>query len=631
MKGILLRRLIFTGPKTGSAGLEFVDGLNVVFGSSNTGKSFASKAILFMLGAIKKLPETEQMAPFTAIWLALTLRGGRDLTLYRAKEGGAVVAYNGFVGPAALILGELWKGDLPRREKANAGKILLSAMGFAEKKIATDSDGTKERLTLGTLSPYFVVSEGRIMDEDSPVFASKDGGRRIVQQNLLKLILTGQDDASLVQTKKLSLRVEAKAAKIELIDELIAQIDSKLTAAADESTVKLDLANIDREAVEASEKLKAAQHRLDHLVIERRREFERRRTAVEKQAELELTLRRFARLQSVYRSDLQRLKSIEEGGYLLVALAGMECPVCGAPPEAQKHSHATEEIDIAYQAAAAEARKIQREQVELEQAIASLSLDSAVLSTEVAGCDAAIALLDTEREAALPLEASLRSSYEDYTLRRERLAEAADRYLRRAELTARRAVVDGEITERRVVATRFGPTNIDAFKLGESIKRVLVAWHFPNAENVDFDPITNDLKLAGKSRSANGKGVRAVLHAAFSVAVILHCIDNNLAHPGFLTLDTPLLTYRGPKTRHGALTADERSLQESTLAKHFYEHLASLSEHIQVIVIENTSPPSGLDAAANIVEFTANDELGRYGLLPSVVADTDAQSEPFMG
>lgn len=58
MNGIRLRHLVFTGPNVEPAELEFGDGLNIVFGASNTGKSFASKAILFALGASTKLPET---------------------------------------------------------------------------------------------------------------------------------------------------------------------------------------------------------------------------------------------------------------------------------------------------------------------------------------------------------------------------------------------------------------------------------------------------------------------------------------------------------------------------------------------------------------------------------------------
>ncbi len=45
MTGLLtLRHLAFTGPEAVGAGLAFDDGLNIVYGASNTGKSFAVEA-----------------------------------------------------------------------------------------------------------------------------------------------------------------------------------------------------------------------------------------------------------------------------------------------------------------------------------------------------------------------------------------------------------------------------------------------------------------------------------------------------------------------------------------------------------------------------------------------------------
>ena len=39
MNGLHLRHLVFTGPSITPAELEFVDGLNIIYGASNTGKS----------------------------------------------------------------------------------------------------------------------------------------------------------------------------------------------------------------------------------------------------------------------------------------------------------------------------------------------------------------------------------------------------------------------------------------------------------------------------------------------------------------------------------------------------------------------------------------------------------------
>jgi hypothetical protein len=38
--------------------------------------------------------------------------------------------------------------------------------------------------------------------------------------------------------------------------------------------------------------------------------------------------------------------------------------------------------------------------------------------------------------------------------------------------------------------------------------------------------------------------VKAILHAAVNVALLIYCRERNLPHPGIVVLDTPLLTYR---------------------------------------------------------------------------------------
>lgn len=176
--------------------------------------------------------------------------------------------------------------------------------------------------------------------------------------------------------------------------------------------------------------------------------------------------------------------------------------------------------------------------------------------------------------------------------------------------------VDAASTKSERAPLPVGPDDKVITGFGETVKAVLVAWGFPGADTVQFDAKTNDITVAGKPRDANGKGVRAVLHAAFNVALAVHCIDKGLPHPGFLVLDTPLLTYREPlKSRHGDLAEDEKALKATSLAEKFYRHLASLEEKLQVIVIENSDPPPAIEELAHIDVFTGLVSDGRCGLL----------------
>jgi hypothetical protein len=93
-----------------------------------------------------------------------------------------------------------------------------------------------------------------------------------------------------------------------------------------------------------------------------------------------------------------------------------------------------------------------------------------------------------------------------------------------------------------------------------------------------------------------------------------------LPYPGVLVLDSPLLTYREPKSRHGKLSPDEVALKQTSLAEKFYKHLASLEDKLQVIVIENSDPPEAIENLAHIELFTGLVDDGRYGLLAHLLA-----------
>src|SRR5215204_555473 len=97
MSGLELRHLVCTGPAVELAGLRFEAGLNILYGASNTGKSFAGKTLNYMLGGSKPLPGIDQRADYDAVWLGLVLPDGHEITLYRATAGGAFRVFDGLL------------------------------------------------------------------------------------------------------------------------------------------------------------------------------------------------------------------------------------------------------------------------------------------------------------------------------------------------------------------------------------------------------------------------------------------------------------------------------------------------------------------------------------------------------
>ena len=81
-----LRSICFRGPKA-EAKLDFQSGVNVICGASDTGKSFLTDAIDFMLGgsALKEIPER---AKYDQLGLGLRAIGDEDFKLQRSMSGG---------------------------------------------------------------------------------------------------------------------------------------------------------------------------------------------------------------------------------------------------------------------------------------------------------------------------------------------------------------------------------------------------------------------------------------------------------------------------------------------------------------------------------------------------------------
>src|ERR1035437_5820388 len=92
---ISLDGLTFTGADHPPVGVSFKDGLNVLFGASNTGKTFTVKSIDFMLGGKGPLPDISERIGYEQAWMGLNLPTAGDVTLMRALAGGAYELYPG--------------------------------------------------------------------------------------------------------------------------------------------------------------------------------------------------------------------------------------------------------------------------------------------------------------------------------------------------------------------------------------------------------------------------------------------------------------------------------------------------------------------------------------------------------
>lgn len=86
----------FLGPKKEHAEFRFTKGLNILWGSSDTGKTFLVEAIDYMLGASEPLKDIPERVGYDRVLLCLTL-AGKEYTLHRSINGGAFKLFDGLL------------------------------------------------------------------------------------------------------------------------------------------------------------------------------------------------------------------------------------------------------------------------------------------------------------------------------------------------------------------------------------------------------------------------------------------------------------------------------------------------------------------------------------------------------
>lgn len=612
---IQIDQLAVTGPEKETTFLSFESGLNIIWGSSNAGKSFVRKAIDWVLGGESiTLPKEGIGYDNFVLWLTTPLSG--QITLRRSVLGGDIYKAQGHVheiGSKALGYEVLKATHSP--VSPNVSKMILTEAGFrAGMKLIANERGKPRIFSLRTLIHYIIVDETRMIAEKSVLLPDHRSAVTSEDRSLIRLLLTGVDASSVEEVKTPDQMKASRDGKVSLIAEMADEVRARIDETLTDEDIKHLLEGAMRERDELSETLDLRQQRMADASNKLREAEDEIRQLKRRSAELQAMVLRFQELARVYASDIERLSGLEEGGFLLQKFAQMNCPVCGSLPEHQAHDHGMADIEAQRLAVAAEMGKISDDATELKASIEIAEAEIAKLELRVAGLEDALGTKRDEREESRSVEMDARRIFLAAAKRVEKLE--ADGILRERlkALEERRSKLEAQSIASRALspdlAKHLGLTGLEAKGLDKVILNVLKAWNYPEVETVHYVPTLGDIQVNGMDRKDNGAGVRAVLHSAFKVGVMLYCQDNGRPHPGFLILDAPLMAFT--ETAEGP-NADEQALIDASLATHFYKHLNELKGRAQIIVIENHKDTPAIPKAFPNIRFTGRQDIGRQG------------------
>jgi hypothetical protein len=571
-----------------------------------------------MLGGNPPLREIPERVGYDQVLLGLENLKGETFTLVRSVDGGGFHLYEGLydappgVEVKSTILGEKHS----EKSDSNLSMFLLGQCGLAGNRVRRNSRGETNSLSFRNVARLMIVTETEITQQRSPLH---DGNPTANTPNTatFKLLLTGVDDSALVSSAPQEPEELSREAQMQLLDQLLDDYRDRLKDLT-KNPKELDeqLRKIDASLNQHAAQLGATEAAFQEAAGRRRDLRKKLEESRDRRTEVGTLLERFSLLDRHYNSDIERLRAIEEGGTLFGVLGSASCPLCGAEPS---HDRASSEcggnIDAVVEAARKEIAKIELLRGELANTIKELCREGSSFDRRMPAVISELKEISSQVDGLIsPKLAKLRASYSEFADKRSEVREAIALYVTVQDMERRRADLENAQEDRGSTAPVQGdiPTSV-AEGFAQSVESILNTWHFPEAGRVYFDAKLRDLVIAGKQRSARGKGLRAITHAAFTLGLLDYCRANHTPHPGFVILDSPLLAYREPDGKEDDLTGTD-------LKEQFYSYLQSLPTDRQVIVVENTDPPSAITALEQVSMFSKNPHSGRYGLFPFVAS-----------
>jgi len=151
-------------------------------------------------------------------------------------------------------------------------------------------------------------------------------------------------------------------------------------------------------------------------------------------------------------------------------------------------------------------------------------------------------------------------------------------------------------------------------KFCAEVEMILAEWKWKGEGRVEFDQTAYDITVDGQSRRSHGKGVRAVLYAAFVIGLLRYCKSNHRPHFGTVIIDSPLTSYK--KGKSGEVVEGPVDVGIETA---FWRSLTNFGTDAQLIIIENKEPPGDVAATVHYEWFAGeNAQPGeRAGFIPS--------------
>lgn len=613
-----IEKLVITGVGVKEASLKFTKGVNLIVGSSDTGKSYIYQCIDYLLGSAtcpKDIPESNG---YSEAYLQIKTNDNRTFTIFRnlktpSKASVSESVYEKYKTSQKTILGE--KNSTLNGE--NLSEFLLQLMGVKDVQLKVNAQNKTRKLSFRDIARLTLIDETRIITEGSPVYTSMTNFYELTgEKSAFRYLLTENFDNELVEKEEKKVFESRIKGKMELIASLILS-KNKIIEDIQKTLPELSSEEINKRVSNLLAKLEASTKRIEELTTKREllfNDLQRSKSSMLQNSEL---LKRFYLLRDHYTNDLDRLNFILEGEFLFKQLITKDCPVCGTQMDEEhlKCLAKNKENKAIGESVKIEGQKIELKIKDLAATIKSTERDSKLNSVEIERLEKELKEISTELNSELlPLQQNFQSQISqliNYNKSEQEILSAKNDI---TKLHLEKEILDKELQSKskpEEAKVDLEYTVLKAF--AEHAEKYLKAWKFPGLTTVEFNSNHKvfDLTISGRGRNSHGKGVRAVSYSAFTFGLLDYCIAKSKPHSGFILLDSPLTTYHNNQKRE---KDDEVS---SDMQESFFKDLTKIKNDRQVIILDNKVPPNDVIGKINYIQFSNEANSIRKGFFPN--------------
>lgn len=614
-----IKQITASGEKVEFSELTFQDGVNIIHGASNTGKSYAVACIDFMFGG--EPPFSKYDTGYDTVAMRMESHDGDFVYMERKIVDGK----NGEIGANTVKVispfEDIEDGDL-NISKGEYNDLLLRLMGIKERHmiIATEEFKTQS-LTLRSMWHFFFISEDNIFGKKTTFDAPKFNRINASLMSLL-FLLTGNDYKELIPAETKAER-ELKAAQKtgviiylnQKIQELKERRDQMESALAETPDVDIDgkIEDILKEIEEVDAQIADANAR-SRLLLKQIYDVSG------KLEEARFLQDRYKALKTQYTSDIKRLRFITDGERKKAATPQIvRCPFC----DSEMQDKAPKKISY-IAASTAELDRITLQLQDLEGAEKDIQ-------SEITALEAQIKRLNQENESVTglvnrklkPRMSELRQTVDSYrrvtVLRQDLYALGNMAEELNTDATTQSMTVEDEenskFSARKVFNEKMWKAMSDQFA---DMVRDCAYPHFMVAR-IDLD--TCDAVVNGKYKKSEGKGYRAFLNTIMLFNLMKYLSAVGQYTPHLLVLDSPILSLKEKKKK---ITEKEKATPG--MRESLFRYVINNCGENQVIIAENELPENVDYTGAKLIEFTLDENDGRYGFLKSVRNDTEEEA-----